>query len=131
MVVCLLRKNITQELACAIFGVSQTTVSRRWDLLRSLIGELLAPFVPHPNQVVGQGSAPVDRTICTTWSWKHIPDLILNQGRIARDEHPDRGHAGQVPGRRRPGVFMPTFKIMVRGVSGQREVPLTWEDTGC
>ena len=34
LVVCLMRKNITQAFAGAIFGVSQATVSRRWDLLR-------------------------------------------------------------------------------------------------
>jgi hypothetical protein len=32
MVVCLMRTNITQVFAGAIFGVSQSTVSRRWDL---------------------------------------------------------------------------------------------------
>jgi Helix-turn-helix of DDE superfamily endonuclease len=41
MVVSLMRTNITQEFAGAIFGVSQTTVSRRWDLLRPLIGQVL------------------------------------------------------------------------------------------
>jgi hypothetical protein len=30
MVVCLMRKNITQEMAGAIFGTSQSTVSRLW-----------------------------------------------------------------------------------------------------
>src|SRR4051794_31007121 len=35
MVVCLLRKNPTQEFVGAVFGVSQSTVSRRWDLLRT------------------------------------------------------------------------------------------------
>ncbi|MEV6731435.1 transposase family protein [Streptomyces sp. NPDC051364] len=34
LVVCLMRKNLTQEVAGAVFGVSQSTVSRRWDLLR-------------------------------------------------------------------------------------------------
>ncbi|MFF1497341.1 transposase family protein [Streptomyces sp. NPDC058304] len=29
-----MRKNLTQEVAGAVFGVSQSTVSRRWDLLR-------------------------------------------------------------------------------------------------
>lgn len=33
-VVTLMRANITQEAAGAIFGASQATVSRRWDLLR-------------------------------------------------------------------------------------------------
>jgi hypothetical protein len=33
LVVCLIRKNVTQDFARAVFGVSQATVSRRWDLL--------------------------------------------------------------------------------------------------
>ena len=37
LVVCLMRKNLTQQFAGAIFGVSQATVNRRWDLLRPLI----------------------------------------------------------------------------------------------
>lgn len=75
LVVCLMRKNITQEFAGAIFGVSQATVSRRWDLLRPLIAEVLAEFVPRPEQVVGQGTVLVDGTVCPTWDWRHIPDL--------------------------------------------------------
>jgi DDE superfamily endonuclease len=76
MVVALMRKNITQELAGAIFGVSQPTASRRWDLLRPLIGQVLAEFVPDPAQVVGKGTVLVDGTICPTWDWKAIPDLF-------------------------------------------------------
>lgn len=75
MVVALMRKNITQELAGAIFNVSQPTVSRRWDLLRPAIGAVLAEFVPDPRQVIGEGTALVDGTICPTWDWKAIPDL--------------------------------------------------------
>lgn len=33
LVVCLMRKNVTQEFVGAIFGFSQATVSRRWLLL--------------------------------------------------------------------------------------------------
>ena len=73
LVVCLLRMNITQAFAGAIFGVSQATVSRRWDLLRPVIAEVLAPAVPRPNQVVGQGTVLVDGTVCPTWDWKHLP----------------------------------------------------------
>lgn len=75
LVVCLLRKNVTQEFAGAIFGVSQATVSRRWDLLRPVIGQVLAKFVPRPGEVVGSGTVLVDGTICPTWDWRHIPDL--------------------------------------------------------
>ncbi len=76
MVVALMRKNITQEFAAAIFGVSQPTVSRRWDLLRPAIGEALAEFVPDPQQAVGAGTVLVDGTICPTWDWTAIPDLF-------------------------------------------------------
>jgi hypothetical protein len=76
MVVALMRKNITQECTGAIFGVSQPTVSRRWDLLRPAIADALAEFVPDPKQVAGKGSVLVDGTICPTWDWKAIPDLF-------------------------------------------------------
>ena len=75
LVVCLMRTNITQAFAAAIFGVSQSTVSRRWDALRPLIGQVLAEFVPHPGELVGAGTVLVDGTICPTWDWTHIPDL--------------------------------------------------------
>jgi hypothetical protein len=83
LVVCLMRKNITQAFAGAIFGVSQPTVSRRWDLLRPLIGQVLAEFVPDlaevvPDlaEVVGTGTALVDGTVCPTWDWGQVPDLF-------------------------------------------------------
>jgi hypothetical protein len=75
MVTALMRKNITQDLAGAIFGVSQSTASRRWDLLRPLIGEALDDCVPDPQQVIGTATVLVDGTICPTWDWKAIPDL--------------------------------------------------------
>ena len=75
MVVCLMRTNITQVFAGAIFGVSQSTVSRRWDLLRPVIGQVLAECVPGPAEVVGAGTVLVDGTVCPTWDWRHIPDL--------------------------------------------------------
>ena len=42
LVVYLIRKNPTREEAGAVFDVSQSTVSRRWDLLRPLVGAALA-----------------------------------------------------------------------------------------
>jgi DDE superfamily endonuclease/Helix-turn-helix of DDE superfamily endonuclease len=75
LVVCLLRTNLTQAFAGAIFGVSQSTVSRRWDVLRPLIGQILAEFVPDPAEGVGAGTVLVDGTVCPTWDWRHLPDL--------------------------------------------------------
>jgi hypothetical protein len=67
MVVTLMRKNITQEVAGAVFGCSQPTVSRRWDLLRPLIGRVLAGCVLAPAQVAGKdGTLLVDGTIAPT-----------------------------------------------------------------
>jgi DDE superfamily endonuclease len=76
MVVCLMRKNITQEMAGAVFGVSQSTVSRRWDRFRPVIKRAVASFIPHPREVLGCGTALVDGTITPTWDWKHVPDLF-------------------------------------------------------
>jgi len=76
MVVTLMRKNITQETAGAIFGVSQATVSRRWDLLCPLIGQVLADAVPHPREIAGKGTLLVDGTVCPVWDWSAIPGLF-------------------------------------------------------
>jgi len=76
MVLALMLKNITQEFAGAIFGVSQPTVSRRWDLLRPLIGGVLSEFVPDPARLIGKGTALVDGTICPTWDWRAVPELF-------------------------------------------------------
>jgi len=75
MVMCLIRTNVTQVFAGAVFGVSQSTVSRRWDLLRPLIGDALAEVVPDPAEVVGRGTVLVDGTVCPTWDWRKVPDL--------------------------------------------------------
>ena len=58
-----------------MFGVSQSTVSRRWDLLRPAIAAVLAEFVPDPRQLVGAGTVLVDGSICPTWDWSALPDL--------------------------------------------------------
>jgi hypothetical protein len=63
LVVYLIRKNPTQEEAAAIFYVSQSTVSRRWDLPRPLIGKVLACEIPHPSRIGGTfGTYLVDGT---------------------------------------------------------------------
>jgi len=76
LVVFLMRRNPAQAVAGAVFGVSQATVSRRWDLLRPVIRKAVAGFIPAPREVLGAGTALVDGTITPTWDWKHIPDLF-------------------------------------------------------
>ena len=76
MVVALMRTNIPQEMAGDIFGCSQATVSRRWDLLRPVIGRVLASCVPGPREILGASTALVDGTIAPTWDWAAIPDLF-------------------------------------------------------
>lgn len=84
MVVMLMRRNVTQAAAGAIFGCSQSTVSRRWDLLRPVISKVLASFVPDPVQVLGRGgTALVDGTICPTWDWDAIPGLYSGKAKYA------------------------------------------------
>ena len=83
VVVGLMRKNVTQEFAGGIFGISQSTVSRRWDLLRPVIKRAVARFVPAPQTVLGTGTALVDGTIAPTWDWKHVPDLFSKKENMA------------------------------------------------
>ena len=84
MVVALMRRNLVQAAAGEIFGCSQPTVSRRWDLLRPVIGKVLASFVPDPVQVLGRGgTALVDGSVCPTWDWSAIPDLFSGKAGYA------------------------------------------------
>jgi hypothetical protein len=83
LVVCLMRKNQTQEVVGAVFGVSQPTVSRRWDLLRPVIRRAVSSLIPTPRAVVGAGTALVDGTVTPTWDWKHIPDLYSKKAETA------------------------------------------------
>jgi hypothetical protein len=84
LVVCLMRKNLTQETAGVVFDVSQSTVSRRWDLLRPVIRRAVASFVPHPGEVAGsRGTLLVDGTITPTWDWTHVPDLFSGKAGYA------------------------------------------------
>ena len=75
MVVALLRENLTQRVAGAFFGVSQSTVSRRWDLLREPIALALANVVPAPDEIAGTSTVLVDGTLVPTWGWRHHDDL--------------------------------------------------------
>lgn len=82
MVVMLMRRNSTQAEAAAHFHCSQSTVSRRWDLLRPVIARVLAAYVPDPAQVIGRrGTALVDGTVCPVWDWSAIPDLYSGKAR--------------------------------------------------
>jgi hypothetical protein len=59
-----------------VFDVSQSTVSRRWDLLRPLIGAALACEILPPSKIGGAfGTYLVDGTLRPTWHWKPVPDL--------------------------------------------------------
>lgn len=76
MVLALLRQNIVQQLAAEMFGVSQPTVSRRWDALRELIEAVLAEFVLPPAEIAGTSTILVDGTLVPTWDWRHRHDLF-------------------------------------------------------
>jgi hypothetical protein len=68
MVVMLMRRNVTQAFAGGISGCSQPAVSRRWDLLRPVIGKALQPYVPDPAEMAGRrGTALADGTVCPVW----------------------------------------------------------------
>jgi hypothetical protein len=68
LVVHLLRKNPTQDVAAAFLNVSQATVSRRRDLLRPILAAVLEDLAEPARTRIGRyGTALVDGTICPTW----------------------------------------------------------------
>ena len=75
LVIHLLRRNPVQAVAAGFFGVAQSTVSRRWDLLRPAIAEVVANLVPAPRALIRTGTALVDGTVRPTWDWRHRNDL--------------------------------------------------------
>ena len=80
LVCVLLRTNLTQDQAAALFGVSQATASRRWDLLRDPIADALEHLVPSVREVVGAGgSVLVDGFHAPTWDWKHAKGMYLDK----------------------------------------------------
>jgi hypothetical protein len=76
MVLALLRQNIVQQVAAEIFGVSQSTVSRRFEALREVIETVLAEFVLTPVQIAGASTVLVDGTLVPTWDWRDRSDLF-------------------------------------------------------
>jgi hypothetical protein len=89
MVLALLRHNIVQQLAAEMFGVSQSTVSRRFDALREIIETVLAEFVLTPAEVAGTSTVLVDGTLVPTWDWSHRSDLFSGK-------HHDTGFTLQI-----------------------------------
>ena len=79
LVVHLLRRNPVQQVAAEFFGVSQATVSRRWDLLRPIIATALADLIPHPSTIIRGGTGLTDGTLCPTWDWKKPGGLFSNK----------------------------------------------------
>jgi hypothetical protein len=76
MVLALLRQDIVQQLAAEMFGVSQSTVSRRFDALREIIETVLAEFVLTPAEVAATSTVLVAGTLVSTWDWSHRSDLL-------------------------------------------------------
>lgn len=80
LVCVLLRTNLTQDQAASLFGVSQATASRRWDLLRDMLADALSALVPTVRQVVGRdGSVLVDGFLAPTWDWKHADEMYSDK----------------------------------------------------
>ena len=81
LVVFLLRENPTQTVAAGVFGVSQSTVSRRWDALRELIATVLADMRPDPAAAARDCTVLVDCTLARTWDWACRTDLYSGKHR--------------------------------------------------
>jgi len=76
-----LRENPTQTVAAAVFGVSQATVSRRFEALREPIAAALADQVPDPQAWTRGDTVLVDGTLALTSDWRHRDDLYSGKHR--------------------------------------------------
>lgn len=81
LVVFLLRENVTQTVAGAVFGVSQSTVSRRFEELREVIAIVLADMLPDPQEAGRDCTILIDGTLANTWDWRARKDLYSGKHR--------------------------------------------------
>jgi hypothetical protein len=81
LVVFLLRENPTQTVAAAVFGVSQSTVSRRFEALREVITAVLADMLPEPRLAARNCTVLADGTLARTWDWAARDDLFSGKHR--------------------------------------------------
>lgn len=81
LVVFLLRENPTQTVAAAVFGVSQPTVSRRFDALRDVIATALEDVLPDPAEAARNCTVLADGSLARTWDWASRDDLYSGKHR--------------------------------------------------
>ncbi|MDQ3764393.1 MAG: transposase [Actinomycetota bacterium] len=114
----LLRQNLVQQVAGEIFGVSQATVSRRWDALREVIGQVLAEVMPTVAEVAGTSTVLVDGTLVPTWDWSHRSDLYSGK-------HHDTGFNVQIA-----ATLSGTLAAVGTPVPGCRHDAHAWQASG-
>jgi hypothetical protein len=83
------KNNVTQEYLAELFNVSQPTVSRRISQIEPIIAEVLAEYVPSPQDVPEGIVILVDGTLAPCWSWADAPELRSGK-------HKTTGHNHQV-----------------------------------
>ncbi|WP_180990013.1 transposase family protein [Streptomyces noursei] len=69
LVLFLLRQNPVQAVAAELFGVSQSTVSRRWTVLLPAVERALAEHVPDPVAASVGRIVLIDGALVRTWDW--------------------------------------------------------------
>ncbi|MEU2718751.1 transposase family protein [Streptomyces sp. NPDC007205] len=79
LVLYLLRHNPVQEAAAELFGISQSTVSRRWTMLLPVVEKALQAHVPDPAEVSAGRIVLVDGTLIPTWDWASEDRAVLRQ----------------------------------------------------
>jgi hypothetical protein len=83
------KNNVTEEFLAELFGVSQPTISRRINQIEPVIGDLLAEYVPTPEEVREDIVIVIDGTLAPCWSWADAPELYSGK-------HKTTGHNHQV-----------------------------------
>ncbi|MEV6841795.1 transposase family protein [Streptomyces sp. NPDC051133] len=69
LVLYLLRQNAVQQAAAELFGISPSTLSRRFTTLLPMVEKALAAHVPDPAEASAGRIVLVNGTLIPTWDW--------------------------------------------------------------
>jgi hypothetical protein len=83
------KNNMTEEVLGELFGVSQPTISRAITKIEPVIADVLAEFVPEPDDAPAGIVVLIDGTLTPCWSWADAPELRSGK-------HKTTGHNHQV-----------------------------------
>jgi hypothetical protein len=67
-----MRQNLAQTVVGDWFGISQPVVSRIWNEIRPVIGQVCAPDLGTLDDALRDGAVLIDGSVIPMWDWHHL-----------------------------------------------------------